>query len=96
MGEQEQTIAARTWELAEANEKRAHANRKLVELVQFNAHRMREPLTRIMGAMTIMEHLTPEEFCKEITPEIDRAVKDLDNSIMQVITLADDTIELYG
>ena len=96
VGEQEQTIAARTWELAEANEKRAHANRKLVELVQFNAHRMREPLTRIMGAMTIMEHLTPEEFCKEITPEIDRAVKDLDNSIMQVITLADDTIELYG
>ncbi len=94
--EQEQTIAARTWELAEANEKRAHANRKLVELVQFNAHRMREPLTRIMGAMTIMEHLSPEEFCKEITPEIDRAVKDLDNSIMQVITLADDTIELYG
>ena len=96
VAEQEQTIAARTWELAEANEKRAHANRKLVELVQYNAHRMREPLTRIMGAMTIMEHLTPEEFCKEITPEIDRAVKDLDNSIMQVITLADDTIELYG
>jgi tetratricopeptide (TPR) repeat protein len=96
VNEQEQTIAARTKELAESNEKRAHANRKLVELVQFNAHRMREPLTRIMGAMSIMEHMTPEEFCKEITPEIDRAVKDLDNSIMQVITLADDTIELYG
>ncbi len=96
VAEQEQTIAARTWELAEANEKRAHANRKLVELVQYNAHRMREPLTRIMGAMTIMEYVTPEDFCKEITPEIERAVKDLDNSIMQVITLADDTIELYG
>jgi hypothetical protein len=49
-----------------------------------------------MGAMAMLEYTTPEEFCKEITPEIQRAVGDLDNSIMQVITLADDTIEQYG
>ncbi len=95
VNEQEHTIEVRTKELEESNEKLSHASRKLVELVQYNAHKMREPLARVMGAMTIMEFLTPEEFCKDITPQINRAVEDLDNSIMQVITLADDTIELY-
>jgi len=44
----------------------------------------------------MLEYTTPEEFCKEITPEIQRAVGDLDNSIMQVITLADESIEQFS
>jgi C4-dicarboxylate-specific signal transduction histidine kinase len=96
VNEQEHTIEQRTKELAESNERLAHANKKLVELVQYNAHKMREPLTRVMGAMAMLEYTTADEFCKEITPEIQRAVSDLDNSIMQVITLADETIEQYG
>ncbi len=95
VSDQEHIIELRTKELAETNDRLAHANKKLVELVQYNAHRMREPLTRVMGAMAMLEYTTPEEFCQEITPEIKRAVSDLDNSIMQVITLADETIEQY-
>jgi len=96
VNEQEHIIEQRTKELGESNERLAHANKKLVELVQYNAHRMREPLTRVMGAMAMLEYTTPEEFCKEITPEIQRAVGDLDNSIMQVITLADESIEQFS
>ena len=96
VNEQEHIIEQRTKELAQSNERLAQANKKLVELVQYNAHRMREPLTRVMGAMAMLEYTTPDEFCKEITPEIKRAVSDLDNSIMQVITLADESIEQYS
>ncbi len=85
--EQEQTIAERTAELA-------NANKKLVELIQYNAHYMREPLARIMGAINISEFLDHEEFTNDIIPQMTRAVNDLDNAIKEVIKVADETVEL--
>ncbi len=96
VSEQEIIISQRTKELAEANTKLVHANRKLVELIQYNAHNLREPLARIMGAMIVVDYMSPEEFYSEIWPQMGKAVNDLDTSIKDVITIADDTIKLYG
>ncbi len=96
VSEQEQTIQQRTAELAESNKKLIHANKKLVELIQYNAHNLREPLTRISGAMIIQEYITSEEFYKDVWPQMQKAVTDLDNSIKEVISIADETVDLYG
>lgn len=89
VNEQEETIKQRTQQLA-------HANKKLVELIQYNAHNLREPLARVMGAMNIQEYMTNEEFYSEIWPGMRKAVTDLDNSIKDVITIADETVNMYG
>ena len=85
--EQEQTIAERTDELA-------NANKKLVELIQYNAHYMREPLARVMGAISIAEFVDHDEFVNDIIPQMTRAANDLDNAIKEVIKVADETVEL--
>lgn len=95
VNEQEQIIAQRTAELAESNARLAHANKRLIELIQYNAHNMREPLARLMGAMIIQEYLPGEEFYSEIWPQMQKAITDLDNSIKEVITLADETVVNY-
>jgi len=94
--EQEVTIQKRTAELAESNAKLVHANKKLVELIQYNAHNLREPLTRVMGAMVIQEYISADEFYADIWPQMKKAVSDLDDSIKQVISIADETVDLYG
>jgi signal transduction histidine kinase len=86
VGEQEDTIALRTDELRTTNE-------RLVELIQYSAHNMREPLTRVMGAMNIRELVSPKEFDEEIWPQMGKALLDLDNSIKQVVYLAEEVIE---
>ena len=96
VAKQEITIELRTKELAVSNERLAHANRKLLELIQYNAHNMREPLTRVMGAMIIQEYMTHEDFYTEVWPQMQKAVTDLDNSIKDVINKADETVNLYG
>ena len=100
VNEQEQTIRERTKELAvsnekllESNEKLAEYNRKLIELMQFNAHNLREPLTRIMGAMVIQEYISTEEFFEDIWPQMRKATTDLDTIIREVITRADEAVE---
>ena len=85
--EQEQTIAERTAELA-------NANKKLVELIQYNAHYMREPLARVMGAISISEFVDHDEFMNDIIPQMTRAANDLDNAIKEVIKVADETVGL--
>ncbi len=96
VAEQEIIIQQRTKEVAETNLKLVHANKKLVELIQYNAHNLREPLARIMGAMYVMDYISPEEFYTDIWPQMGKAVDDLDRSIKEVITIADETITLYG
>jgi signal transduction histidine kinase len=93
VNEQEQTIQVRTAELAASNDKLIHANKKLVELIQYNAHNLREPLMRISGAMVIQEYLPTEEFFEDIWPQMRKAVTDLDDSIKNVINIADETVE---
>ncbi len=88
VSEQEQIILRRTQELAEAN-------KKLVELVQYNAHSLREPLTRLMGAMMIAEYMEREEFFDEIWPPMGKAVRDLDKRILEVIAIANNALENY-
>ncbi len=88
VSEQEQIIARRTQELADAN-------KKLVELIQYNAHSLREPLTRLMGAMMIAEYITRDEFFDDIWPPMGKAVSDLDKRILEVITIANTAVENY-
>ncbi len=96
VSEQEKIIEIRTKELADANTKLVQANKKLLELIQYNAHNIREPLTRLMGAMLVMEYMTIEEFREEIWPQMEKAVQDLDKAIKEVITIADNTVKLQG
>jgi hypothetical protein len=88
VSEQEQIIVRRTQELAEAN-------KKLVQLVQYNAHSLREPLTRLMGAMMIAEYMERDEFFDEIWPPMGKAVNDLDKRILEVIAIANSALENY-
>ncbi|WP_133162561.1 hypothetical protein [Flavipsychrobacter stenotrophus] len=96
VAEQEQIILARTGELAETNAKLINANKQLMALIQFNAHSIREPLCRILGAMTISEYMTQEEFYIEIWPQVNKATTDLDIAVKQVIKYADEAIEENG
>lgn|GEM_PF-3490955 len=88
VSEQELVIAQRTRELAEAN-------KKLIDLIQYNAHSVREPLTRIMGAMMVADYITREEFFNEIWDDMGKAVGDLDKNILQVIAIANRALENY-
>lgn len=96
VAEQEQIILARTGELAETNAKLINANKQLMALIQFNAHSIREPLARILGAMIISEYMTQEEFYVEIWPQVNKATTDLDTAVKQVIKYADDAIVENG
>ena len=90
VSEQEKTIEQRTRELADANTNLLHVNKKLVELIQYNSHNIREPLTRIMGAIIVSEYITQDEFMNDILPPMKNAVQDLDNSLKNVITRANE------
>ncbi len=101
--EQEIVIEQRTHELAVANHDLADSNKKLRELIQYNAHQVREPLTRITGVMGIMDDLSNEEFMQDFWPEIARAVNDLDGRVKNIIQKAqenddshDDDNELFS
>ncbi len=93
--EQEHTIEQRTSELAESNVKLANVNNKLVHLIQYNAHNLREPLTRISGGMLIKEYMTDEEFFHDVWPHLQKAVNDLDVRLRDVIKIADETVGFY-
>ena len=41
------------------------SNTKLRELISFNAHQIREPLTRITGTFLVREHIEDDEFITE-------------------------------
>ena len=96
VAEQEKIIRMRTLELQDANIKLIQANKKLLELIQYNSHYLREPLARVMGGMSIHEDVGLEEFYNDVWPQIDRAVHDLDRRIIDVIKIAEETVELYS
>ena len=85
VNEQEKIIEQRTSALAKAN-------KNLLELIQYNAHNLREPLTRIMGAMLIKEDMPDEEFNTEVWPQMKKATHDLDTIIKEVIDRADKAV----
>jgi hypothetical protein len=45
-----------------------------------------------MGAMNIKPDIDPQEYESEVWPQMQKAVTDLDNSIQDVIRLADETV----
>jgi len=62
-----------------------HLNKKLVELIQFNSHTIREPLTRIMGLMQLKSLVSDEEFSENCWPMLVSSVQDLDNRLKEII-----------
>ena len=74
------------YQFASLNLSLAKSNRSLRELISYNAHQMREPLTRITGALGIREFYdNPAEYVEEIFPDLDRAARDLDSALKQVL-----------
>lgn len=76
--EQEKIINTRTRDLT-------NSNRKLTSLIQFNAHQIREPLTRILSLIEIKNDMDDKEFISDFLPMIEISVTDLDNSIQEII-----------
>lgn len=75
---QEQTIQDRTDELVVKNA-------KLVDLIQFNAHNIREPLSRILGLADLIGLFPPEEIKEELVPALLLSCTDLDEAIKSMI-----------
>jgi signal transduction histidine kinase len=61
------------------------SNKKLRELIAFNAHQIREPLTRITGAFLVRSSVDPKEFDTDYLPLIEKAANDLDATIVDVL-----------
>lgn len=79
LSQQEKTIDDRTQALV-------RLNTKLVDLIQFNSHHIREPLTRVMGLMSLYDLMSPDDFFSEYWPMLEESVKDMDKTIRQVIS----------
>ena len=75
---QEEIVEVRTQELTQLN-------KKLIDIIQFNSHVIREPLTRIMGLMQLRPMVSHEDFFKKCWPMMITSVNDLDNRLRDVI-----------
>ncbi len=75
---QEKIIDKRTLELT-------RLNKKLLDIIHFNSHTIREPLTRIMGIMQLKSLISEEEFSKDCWPLLVSSVQDLDDRIKEFI-----------
>ena len=82
--EQEKTIEARTEALTQSN-------KKLVDLIQFNVHNLREPITRIMGLLMMRKDVGKEEFFDTCLPMLEQSVNDLDNTLKEVVNTSEQT-----
>ncbi len=78
-------IEERTRELLEKN-------RKLIELSRLNAHNLREPLSRILGLLEIVEFYNEEELHSLVFPSIKSSSEDLDKIIKEVVRKSDEEV----
>ena len=83
---QEEIIKERTSQLKEANQ-------ALLETISYSAHEVREPATRILGAVISRDLFTKEEFNETIVPEIERAAKELDERIKGLVKIANNGLK---
>lgn len=60
-------------------------NKHLIDIIQFNSHNIREPLTRIMGLMQLKPLVSDDEFSTSCWPMMLSSVQDLDNRLREVI-----------
>ncbi len=79
-----------------SKEKIAAKNAKLAELSALNAHTLREPLSRILGLVSVLEYYDSlEEVRDQILPRLRESSNDLDIALQDVITKAtQDLMEL--
>ena len=85
---QQEVIKQRTAEIAKKNE-------RLMEISILNAHQFREPLSRILGLVKLMEHANASaDLKKQIIPRLGHSARDLDSALREVIEKA--TSELAG
>ncbi len=77
---QEKTIESQTRELRRQND-------ELFEISMFNAHSVREPLSRILGLTQLLEHEDPESQ-KEMIPMLATAAQEMDAALQKVIQRA--------
>jgi light-regulated signal transduction histidine kinase (bacteriophytochrome) len=79
---QEKTIEERTATLK-------NTNSRLLELVQFSTHVIREPITRIKSLYMLKSSTSPQEFEDVFNPMIEEAINDLDTTLKEVIKNAE-------
>ena len=82
--QQEKVILQRTADLRDTNA-------RLKKLIQFNAHQIREPITRILGLMGLRDSMPKEEFVDECLPMLHESVADLDQAVREVVKNTEET-----
>lgn len=80
--EQEKLIETRTKKLKESNQ-------NLTQLIQFNTHQIREPITRAISLMDIKDDLGMEMWEEEFWPDMKQAVSDLDEAVKSIVSKVD-------
>ncbi|KEO75554.1 hypothetical protein [Anditalea andensis] len=78
MQEQEKLISLRTQKLLQSNQ-------YLTQLIQFNSHQIREPITRVLSIADLKDEVGMEEWDKEFWPDILRAISDLDQALTSIV-----------
>ncbi|RAU82886.1 hypothetical protein [Pontibacter arcticus] len=79
---QQEIITSRTREIADKN-------KKLLDISILNAHDVREPLSRIMGLLSLVDHVKSPDYLKaEILPRLKTSSSDLDAALKDVIAQA--------
>lgn len=84
--QQKDIIKEQTSELEEQN-------RALMEITMFNAHNLREPLSRILGLSQLAEHYEAEQLKAEIIPKIIATSSELDTTLKKIISATDLKLE---
>ncbi|RYD56448.1 MAG: hypothetical protein EOP56_12180 [Sphingobacteriales bacterium] len=83
VSEQELIIQQRTEQLQLRND-------QLSEIGQFNAHNIREPLTRIFGLLELSKISSQDETTNDLLPLLYKSSTDLDEAVKNVITFIDE------
>ncbi|HEA29655.1 MAG TPA: hypothetical protein ENH91_06630 [Leeuwenhoekiella sp.] len=86
---QKAIIEARTKEIRGKND-------KLLEISKMNAHNVREPLSRILGIVDIIDHLSTEELHGEVLDYLKDSAQDLDLTLKQIIAMSAAEIDKFG
>ena len=78
---QKDTIRRRTQKIAEKNE-------KLLHISALNAHNIREPLSRILGIVQLVDLVDHETFRDELVPKLESTVEEMDDVLKEVVEMA--------
>lgn len=78
---QKQTIAERTKEVVEKNE-------KLLHISALNAHNVREPLSRIQGIVQLFEVFDDKTCREDLLPKLKQSSQEMDQVLREVIEMA--------